>query len=73
MTQTIIAIQDQPQAADLVLQTATDDDPDIRCCFRFANGKRCRPMVIDSGFGLCFQHAKLSLTAAKSPIFPRPF
>jgi hypothetical protein len=69
MTHTFIATPDQtqdqppdqPEATDLVLQSTTDDDPDIRCCFRFANGKRCRLMVIDSGFGLCFQHAKLKL------------
>jgi hypothetical protein len=61
MTQTIVASPDQPEASDLVLQTMTDDNTDTRCCFRFANGKRCRHMVIDSGFGLCFQHAKLKL------------
>jgi hypothetical protein len=66
MTQSIIATQQhQPQAAALPLKSATnnkpDNKPDTRCHFRFPNGKRCRLVVIDPGFGLCFQHAKLKL------------
>jgi len=62
MTQTIIAThEEQPEPADLTLLPATDGNHDTRCSFRFSNGKRCRLMIIDSGFGLCFQHAKLKL------------
>jgi hypothetical protein len=32
-----------------------------RRTFRFPNGKRCKLLVVDSGFTLCFQHAKLKL------------
>ena len=32
-----------------------------RCSFRFPNGKRCRLLIVDPAFTLCFQHAKLKL------------
>jgi hypothetical protein len=58
MTQTTIdlAIPVAPTRAARTL----DKDAN-RCSFRLPNGKRCRLLIVDSGFSLCFQHAKLKL------------
>jgi hypothetical protein len=41
--------------------TSTLEKDANRCSFRFPNGKRCRLLILDPGFTLCFQHAKLKL------------
>src|ERR1700730_9368329 len=56
MTQTTIdlAIPVTPTKAIPTLEKDAN-----RCSFRFPNGKRCRLLIVDPGFTLCFQHAKL--------------
>jgi len=58
MTQTTIdlAIPVAPALATTPLEKDVK-----RCSFRFPNGKRCRLLIVDPGFTLCFQHAKLKL------------
>jgi hypothetical protein len=56
MTQTTIDLA--IPAPDHTSPSAKDAN---RCSFLFPNRKRCRLLIADSGFTLCFHHAKLKL------------
>jgi hypothetical protein len=59
MTQTTIDLA--IPASPIPTTRTPEKDASRRCSFRFPNGKRCRLLIVDPGFTLCLQPAKLKL------------